>query len=106
MSYIYNDEDNAPMQDDAWAGPHNPTVYGSRQEMRAAESRQLPFEDRLPADGCWNCYEYDGTRCHRRWNNNDPEYYDPDLDDKEPTDYCDSYTKDDSVRWEDFVDEC
>jgi len=37
MPYIYNDEDNSPMNDDAWDGPHNPTVYMSRTEMKAME---------------------------------------------------------------------
>lgn len=50
--YLYDDEDNAPMTDDAWDGPHNPTVYGSRAEMKAAE-RDLPFSD--PPE---NCHEY------------------------------------------------
>lgn len=41
MPYIYNDEDNAPMNDDAWAGYHNPTVYSSRDEMEYVESGEL-----------------------------------------------------------------
>jgi hypothetical protein len=40
MNYVYNDEDNAPMLDDPFDGPHNPTVYTSREEMRYFESGQ------------------------------------------------------------------
>ena len=38
--YIYNDEDNAPMNDDPFDGPHNPTVYNYREEMKYYESGQ------------------------------------------------------------------
>ena len=69
-SYIYDGETNAPMNgaavethdpeikdgrmmimdheddDDAFTGPHNPTVYLSRAEMKAWESGEaLPFTD-------------------------------------------------------------
>lgn len=37
MPYIYNDEDNEPMNDD-FMGAHNPTVYSSRAEMKYVES--------------------------------------------------------------------
>lgn len=47
MPYIYNDEDNVPMNDDAWAGPHNPTVYNSRDEMEYVESGE--WERRMEA---------------------------------------------------------
>ena len=40
MPYIYNDEDNYPMTDDPFYGPHNPTVYTSRSEMEYVESGQ------------------------------------------------------------------
>ena len=53
MPYIYNDEDNAPMNEDAFAGYHNPTVYNDRAEMKAVEAG-LPFTDTIP-NGCWNC---------------------------------------------------
>lgn len=47
--YIYNDEDNYPMNDEMYdridRGGHNPTVYGSYAEMRAAERGEL---DGLP----------------------------------------------------------
>lgn len=41
--YVYDDEDNASMNADAFYGPHNPTVYLDRAEMKAMES--LPFTD-------------------------------------------------------------
>ena len=37
MPYIYNDEDNNSMND-PFDGPHNPTVYSSRDEMEWYES--------------------------------------------------------------------
>lgn len=40
MPYIYNDEDNNPMNDDPFVGAHNPTVYSSRAEMEYVESGQ------------------------------------------------------------------
>lgn len=88
--YIYNDEDNVPMNDDAWSGPHNPTVYLSRAEMQAEEA--LPFTD-PPEDGCWNCTHYDGDRCDKDWNNADEDYYVPDRDDHEPNFKCDYFVK-------------
>lgn len=97
--YIYTDEDNAPMNDDAWDGPHNPTVYLDRAEMKAAEEA-LPFTD-PPPDGCWNCSSYDGDHCTAGWNNGDPAYYVDFLDDKNPDDKCEMWTVDESVRWED-----
>lgn len=50
MSYIYNDEDNAAMNDD-FLGYHNPTVYLSRAEMEYYESGQADrdYEDRVDA---------------------------------------------------------
>ena len=38
MPYIYNDEDNAPMNEDAFSGFHNPTVYTDLAEMKYYES--------------------------------------------------------------------
>lgn len=89
MPYIYNDEDNAPMNEDALSGFHNPTVYSDRAEMKAIES-DMPFTEEKPDDGCWNCMNYDPSRgaCTIRWNNLDDSYYNPDLDDREPDDYC------------------
>ena len=45
MPYLYDDEDNVPMNEDAWdridQDGHNPTVYGSYAEMRAAERGEV-----------------------------------------------------------------
>ena len=38
--YVYNDEDNYPMNEDPFDGYHNPTVYTSRAEMKYYESGQ------------------------------------------------------------------
>ena len=106
-SYIYSDEDNEPMYDEPWdlidRDGHNPTVYTSYAEMRAIESG-LPFTDPKPDDGCWNCFQYDGNRCHKDWNNNEEDYYLPDRDDKEPTDWCSDHDKDESIKPEEFFD--
>lgn len=48
MPYIYDNEDNAPMNREAFdridQDGHNPTVYRSYAEMRAAE-KEIPFAD-------------------------------------------------------------
>ena len=43
--------------------------------------------------------------CSREWNNNEPEYYVPDRDNREPDDCCDDWEEDKNAVWEDwFVD--
>ena len=54
---------------------------------------------KVPSPCCQYCTEYDGDRCHIRWNNNDECYYNPDLDDKEPDDLCEHYEW--NGEWED-----
>ena len=95
MPYIYNDEDNYPMNDDAFNGYHNPTVYNDRAEMKAVEAG-LPFTDPKPDDGCWNCINFDWNHeaCTVNWNNMDESYYNPDVDDRELTDYCEYHDTD------------
>ena len=103
MSYIYNDEDNVPMNDDAFdRDGHNPTVYSSYSEMKAAE-KALPFTD-PPENGCWNCMNFDFKHeaCTMNWNNMDESYYNPDADDRKLTDYCDDWEEDPDAVWEDF----
>lgn len=106
MAYIYNDEDNAPMNQETFdridQDGHNPTTYTSYAEMRAAE-HDLPFAE-LPDNGCWNCLLYDGDRCTAYWNNADPCYYLPDRDDKKPWEICDDWQKDEGAIWEDYFD--
>ena len=103
MPYLYDDEDNAPMNDDAFDGIHNPTVYGSRAEMKHWEE-PLPFTDPpLPEKGCWNCWNYDGDRCMKNWNNMDESYYNPDTDDKDPSDVCDDWDLNSDVSIDDFT---
>ena len=104
-SLVYNDEDNAPMNEwrDDWdKDGHNPTVYLSRAEMKAAEKEPIPFDD-PPRDGCWNClnYNWDHEACTTNWNNMDEDYYCPDTDDRDPTDYCDNHELDEDAVWED-----
>ena len=50
--YIYNDEDNYPMNDDPFCGPHNPTVYTSREEMEYVESGQWE-QDQAEKKDAW-----------------------------------------------------
>ena len=92
MPYIYNDEDNAPMPD---FGDHNPTVYLDRAEMRIFD-RGGPEPQEKPADGCWNCLNFDWKHeaCTLNWNNMDESYYNPDCDDRELTDICDDWEED------------
>ena len=107
-SYIYNDEDNAPMAGELFdridQDGHNPTAYASYAEMRAEEA--LPFTDppEKPADGCWNCMNFDWNReaCTTRWNNMDDDYYNPDIDDRKPTDCCDDWELNEEAEWEDW----
>ena len=109
-NYIYSDEDNEPMyhdliEDDAG---HNPTVYTSYAEMRAAE--KVPFSDppEEPPNGCWNCFNFDWKReaCTAGWNNMDESYYNPDTDDRELTDWCEMHDKDPDIDWREvFEDE-
>jgi hypothetical protein len=103
--YIYNDEDNAPMNDHlAEFDFHNPTVYGSRAEMLAIESGAYE-EKEEHENGCWNCTNYDGNRCTKEWNNLDPSYYIDWRDDKKPDDYCDDWELEEGSIYEDFFGE-
>ena len=101
--YIYNDEDNAPMADDPF-DIHNPTVYLCRAEMKAIEAG-IPEKEK-PADGCWNCLIHDPGcgACTLRWNNLDESYYNPDLDDRKPTDWCEYHETDQDADPADFFD--
>ena len=102
--YVYNDEDNYPMIiEDFLSGFHNPMVYTDRAEMKAWE-RGEPEPEQKPENGCWNCRHYDWTResCTRNWNNLDDSYYNPDLDDHDPTDCCEDHDLDPDVKPEDW----
>ena len=101
-NYIFNDEDNEPMNDDAFLGYHNPTVYNDRAEMKAVESG-VPFNDPIE-NGCWNCRNFDWNHeaCTIGWNNMDESYYNPDCDDHDPTDWCEYHDLDPDVKPEDW----
>ena len=104
--YIYNDEDNAPMDEQNFdRDGHNPTVYTSYAEMKA-EEKALPFDD-PPENGCWNCMNFNvfHEACTLRWNNLDESYYNPDIDDRDPMDRCDEWEKDPDAVWEDWFGE-
>ena len=105
--YIYNDEDNAPMNDDPFDGPHNPTVYLSREEMKYYESGQWKADEerkRQKTDpACWNCMNFDWNHeaCTRNWNNLDESYSNPDTDDRELFDCCEDHETDPDANWDD-----
>jgi hypothetical protein len=106
--YSYDDEDNAPMNDDAMR--EDPvlkyTTYSSREEMKADERGEIPFND-PPADGCWNCMNFDWRHeaCTMNWNNMDEDYYNPDCDDRKLTDWCEDHETDPDAVWEDIFDD-
>jgi len=111
MPYIYEDEDNAPMNEEAWdKDGHNPTVYLDKAEMRYYESgqaRQDMLKEAIPftehEDGCWNCVHFDWNReaCSAGWNNMDESYYNPDRDDRNYDDWCEMHETDPDAKWED-----
>ena len=107
--YLYDDEDNAPMNDDALH--EDPvlkyTTYSSKAEMKADERGEaLPFTD-PPEDGCWNCLNFDWKHeaCTTNWNNLDESNYNPDCDDRKLTDYCEYHELDKDANWEDIFDD-
>ena len=66
MGFCYDDEDNVPMTQDMFdridPNGHNPTVYTSYAEMKAAES--LPFTDPEEEDrNCNDCVHFNGKFC-------------------------------------------
>ena len=107
-SYLYDDEDNAPMDDRMFdANGHNPTTYASYAEMKA-DDEPLPFTDPPEhPDGCWNCmnFDYKHEACTTNWNNMDESYYNPDIDDRNPTDWCEYHETDPDAEWQDWFGE-
>lgn len=97
--YVYDDEDNYPLDSNG----HNPTVYPDRYTMKAWENGE-PEQQKKPDDGCWNCRNFDWKReaCTVNWNNLDESYYNPDLDDRDPFDFCENHDLDPDVKPEDW----
>lgn len=96
MPYIYNDEDNNPMNDDAFdRDGHNPTVYQNAYEARMYDKHSEPAQKK-PDNGCWNCINFDWKHeaCTIRWNNLDESYYNPDTDNRQLTDWCGDWEED------------
>ena len=50
----------------------------------------------MKRDGCWNCLNFDWTpeACTTNWNNMDESYYNPDIDDRNPDDWCEVWEHD------------
>ena len=95
MPYLYDDEDNAPMNDFDRDG-HNPTVYLDAYEAKMYDKYGDPDEHKEPDSGCWNCINFDWKHeaCTLNWNNLDESYYNPDTDSRELTDHCESWEED------------
>ena len=90
--YVYDGEFNAPMNGAA-VDSHEPDIKEGRMMImdHTEPEETLPFTD-VPKKCCWTCYEYDGDRCHKYWNNNEEDYYLPDRDDKKPDEVCEDWT--------------
>jgi len=99
--YIYNDEDNVPMED-PWM---KNTTYSCKAEYEADMRGELEKEE--APKGCWNCIHYDTRHeaCSLDWNNADDSYYNPDTDDRYPADCCEDHETDPDARWEDWFEE-
>lgn len=97
---VYDDEDNVSMNEDNAREYKN--VYNSSYKEKYLHAK-LPFTD-PPEDGCWNClnYDYGKEACTLTWNNMDESYYNPDTDDREPTDCCEDHERDPDAVWEDW----
>ena len=79
MPYIYNDEDNAPMNDDV-----------------------IPFGD--PPECCGTCRNFNGNFCTREWNNLDECYNVTWRDERIPEDWCEDYALDEGLGPDDWAD--
>lgn len=91
-----------PLRNKCYARPRNVSSYSNCRVYAILEFEENckdpyfnyssgcanPIE---PEPCCGFCTEYDGSRCMKRWNNLDECYYNPDLDDKEPEDWCEDY---------------
>ena len=115
MQYIYNDEDNVPMNEENFVirdirpGPDGKdhVVHQFKSIDEAAKYYEslpdpdVPFTD-SPEKGCWNCTEYNGTFCTLLWNNLDEAYKVTWRDEKEPDDWCPSWHEDKDAVWENY----
>jgi len=103
MAYVYEDEDNVPMNDDVM--PEDPwlkyTTYSCKEEYEADIRGEVPFTD-PPDNGCWNCLHYNGDFCTLLWNNLDEAYKVEWRDAKDPDDHCDEWELDKDAIWEDY----
>lgn len=97
MPYLYEDEDNGPMNGNAFDRIDDkistPAIY---------MDESLPFDDPTPDDGCWNCALYTGDACSKEWNNGDESEYIPDRDDREWDECCETWVRNPDARWEEL----
>ena len=117
--YVYDDEDNGSMVD--FTEPKKPEITITRLDkdgkivtveqyktmadmIQHYRNLKDPDEPEKPDNGCWNCRNYDWTReaCTKNWNNLDDCYYNPDLDDHDPTYCCEDHDLDPDVKPEDW----
>ena len=77
--------------------PYCENVCGDGDCYKAYEPDDA--EQKRPSDGCWNCFNFDWKHeaCTLRWNNMDESYYNPDIDDRKLTDYCEYHDEDPDV---------
>ena len=102
MAYLYEDEDNSPMNEDAWQAAIHRDAEGRLHINKDAWDRAvgkkveepLPFTD--PAEPephcCGNCDNFDGDYCTKWWNNMDDSYKDEDRDSRRPGETCDDWS--------------
>jgi hypothetical protein len=104
--YVYNDEDNAPMNNEAFE-VHNPTVYTGVYEARMMDKHGEPEPAEKPANGCWNCMNFDWNHeaCTINWNNMDESLYNPNSDDRELTDWCGDWEEDSDADYDEIFGE-
>ena len=117
--YVYDDEDNVPLNIE----PHKPVITGMRvnskgewvtveqydsisDAVKAWKNRKDPDAPEEPANGCWNCrnFNWKHEACTLNWNNMDESYYNPDCDDRDLTDYCDDHDLDPDVDPDDWFE--
>lgn len=75
-----------------------------RSYCRWEDAMDRAEEREEPDDGCWNCMNFDWNHeaCTVNWNNMDESYYNPDIDDRELTDYCEYHETDPDADWEEI----
>jgi hypothetical protein len=115
MPYLYDDEDNAPMNEEKFVIKDiRPGLDGKRyvahqfksieeasKYYKSLKDPDAPFND-PPGNGCWNCLQFNGDYCTLLWKHMDESYKIEDRDARDPDDWCPSWEKDEQAIWEDY----